>query len=89
MMIFGASTMDMGRSAEILGLQKLRSPEDNGMKKEYDDCMEKVKNHIAIKIKRPRIFSFRVFVKRYFVDLHQFYQLLPVIRISIKVLAKA
>ena len=50
MMIFGASTMDMGRSAEILGLQKLRSPEDNGMKKEYDHNSHADKDKVATHI---------------------------------------
>ena len=39
----------MGRSDEILGLQKLRSPDEGGVKKEYDDFMEKIENHVAIK----------------------------------------
>jgi len=36
MMMSGGSVMDMRRSTEILGLQILRSPEEGGVKKEYD-----------------------------------------------------
>ena len=49
MMTSSGSATEMGRSDEISGLQKLRSPEEGGVKKEYDDFMEKIENHVAIK----------------------------------------
>ena len=49
MMTSSGSATEMGRSDEILGLQKLKSPEEGGVKKEYDDFMEKIENHVAIK----------------------------------------
>ena len=48
-MTSSGSAMEMRRSAEILGLQKWKSPEECGVKKEYDDFMEKMENHVAIK----------------------------------------
>ena len=51
---YGSSVPSVGlqttlsRTSEIPGLKILKCPEEGGTKKEYDDFMEKIINHITI-----------------------------------------
>ena len=51
---YGSSVPSVGlqtylsRSSEIPGLKTLKSPEEGGTKKEYDDFLEKIINHVTI-----------------------------------------
>ena len=44
----GRNTVTGGRTAEVPQLKVLKAPEEGGTKKEYEDFLEKIINHVTI-----------------------------------------
>lgn len=46
------------RTTEVKNLKILKSPEEGGTKKEFEDFIEKISNHVAISWKRGKDISY-------------------------------
>ena len=44
----GRNTITGGRTAEVPQLKVLKSPEEGGTKKEYEEFLERISNHVTI-----------------------------------------